>query len=618
MSQDIFECNLKAMEKWYPAFAEEVLKAECVLAEDVEVIKHTSMDGELIYRIKRNEQLLYLNGKWNAKQPVNVWAEQLGEIHKYAPVFLLGIGSGAYFKKLIEKTDESVSVIVYEPSLKIFLETLKEIDLSEELESRPVIFSVKGLNESVFAPVLSQTLSDENMAFLKVEIHPNYEQLFLEDIVEKMKEIKKRILEITVRHNSNIQFSTYVVRNQMKNLRYICDGYHTRCLVKTVPYSGPAVLVSAGPSLNKNIEELRAAKNRAFILAVDTAVKPLIKAGIYPDAICTIDPMKPLDLLNLKESEYIPIIAPATANYELIEHQKGKKIFYNDGHIIAPRIYWCVGKSLPMVSTGGSVACSAFSLLYKLGFDTIILMGQDLAFTGNRSHADGTFKEVMPEEDTRGMLQIKGNYEDKVPTVTNLKMYLEWFEMSIKGMKGKRKKFRVINATAGGAYIEGTELMSLKDAIDLTCGEEINFEECLEKIEPDLTQEDHVKIMEYLQAIPKELEKLKLDAKELYSVYYKINQKCSSGSVNQNVYLKLLGKIKKITKKCEGNPWYQLVSSTMALAEYIVRTESLYSLDTIEEEGKAISKQGMKFAELLQQSADIVCSFTNEILQEME
>lgn len=45
------------------------------------------------------------------------------------------------------------------------------------------------------------------------------------------------------------------------------------------------------------------------------------------------------------------------------------------------------------VATGGSVATNAFSLLYKIGLKTIILVGQDLALTGNKSHADGTFQE---------------------------------------------------------------------------------------------------------------------------------------------------------------------------------------------------------------------------------
>lgn len=55
------------------------------------------------------------------------------------------------------------------------------------------------------------------------------------------------------------------------------------------------------------------------------------------------------------------------------------------------------------VDTGGSVATNAFSLLYKIGLKTIILVGQDLALTGNKTHADGTFEEKMPEIDTKIM-----------------------------------------------------------------------------------------------------------------------------------------------------------------------------------------------------------------------
>ena len=62
------------------------------------------------------------------------------------------------------------------------------------------------------------------------------------------------------------------------------------------------ILVSAGPSLNKNIMELKKAKNKAFIVATDTAVKPLLKAGIEPDLMVMVDGEKPkrlnLDLLK--------------------------------------------------------------------------------------------------------------------------------------------------------------------------------------------------------------------------------------------------------------------------------------------------------------------------------
>ena len=99
------------------------------------------------------------------------------------------------------------------------------------------------------------------------------------------------------------------------------------------------------------------------------------------------------DLIKIDGAETIPVIAPPTAGYKIMERQKAKKIFYYDGYFLPYSIYFINDKVLPDVSTGGSVACSGFSLLHKLGYETIILVGQDLAFTDNKSHADGTFEE---------------------------------------------------------------------------------------------------------------------------------------------------------------------------------------------------------------------------------
>ena len=52
----------------------------------------------------------------------------------------------------------------------------------------------------------------------------------------------------------------------------------------------PLVLVSAGPSLDRNIHELRGMENRCFLLSVDTALRPLLAAGVVPHAVIMADP----------------------------------------------------------------------------------------------------------------------------------------------------------------------------------------------------------------------------------------------------------------------------------------------------------------------------------------
>lgn len=613
MSKEILEKNLKAMEKWYPGFADAIRKEEYKkdeLALDAEL----SWDGELIYRVHKDGRSLYLNGKRNAKAALEVWSERVGELHKYAPAVLLGIGSGLYLKRLLKTVDETVNVILYEPSVTIFLKTLEETDLTKEIESRPIAFVIKGMNEKGLENILVKLVSLANVEFFRQEIHPGYRELFPNEMLEVMQMIRKRVDNIFVGQNTYVKFSTHSARNQMANLKYLCDGYNTKKLCDAIPHDVPAILVSAGPSLNKNIQKLKQAKNRAFILAVDTAVKPLVNAGILPDAFITIDARKPLKLVNADAIRDVPLITPLLANTEILEQQRGKKIFYFDSSVMLPMfVYMSVGKRLPNVASGGSVATSGFSLLYKMGFSTIILVGQDLAFTGNRSHADGTFEAHMPEEDTSKMIQVKGNYEKEVPTKQNLKLFLDWFDMYVEGCLAHRK-MRVINATEGGAYIKNTEVMTLQEAIEQNCTREVDFTACIENMESEFTEEERKKAVEFIRKIPKNLEDIKKDAKSMYSAYHKIEKMCKSGCINKDAYLGQLKRVKKLTKKCEARIGYELVSVSMAKADYIIKSESLYEWDTQEEEGRAFAMQGMRYSKLLQECTTILLEYAAEVL----
>ena len=59
-----------------------------------------------------------------------------------------------------------------------FMAMLENIDISKEIEDRPIAFVVKGLNEEEFEPVMRGVMTLENMSFLIEEIHPNYRGFF--------------------------------------------------------------------------------------------------------------------------------------------------------------------------------------------------------------------------------------------------------------------------------------------------------------------------------------------------------------------------------------------------------------------------------------------------------
>lgn len=613
MCKEIWEKNLAAMDKRYPVFAD-MLREKNYTADNTEVLVEQSWDGEKIFRVKKEQQFLYLGGKRDAKRPVELWAERFGEIYEYAAIFLFGVGSGSYLKAAVKKCPKEANVIVYEPSMNIFLTLLQETDLSEEIEKLPIGFVVEGLNAAEFSPVMRRALVLENIDRMKEYVHPNYKSLYGKEIRDYVKKLDRYVEEILVMRNTVHKMSITIAQNIIGNLKYIAEGYHPALLSKTIPYSGAAILVSAGPSLNKNIQELKRAKNKCLIVAVDTAVKPLMRTGIVPDLMTTVDALKPVGLIDTAGSEEIPLVAPACAVSALVEHQKGKKIFYYDGHSVPMSIYNVNHKTLSNVAIGGSVACAGLSLIYKMGFDTIILVGQDLAFTGNRSHADGTFQERMPERDTSRMRMVKGNYEEKVPTSEDFRLYLEWFGDYIKGMK-QHRNVTVYNATEGGAFIEGTEIVSLKEILDQVCqGEEIHFAELIRNMESEFSPEEKEGAMEYVRQIPKHLAEIHKHGKELRKIYVRLKKQGNSGNLNQDTVKRLLRRIKKLTQKCMEKPAYELIEDSIALADSLVRREQFDVADTMEDEIKEIARKGILYSDLLIECSALLADYAKEVL----
>lgn len=616
MKNDIFFKNIEAMDKWYPDFGKELIAKRDELNKsdefDIEIYNEISLDGEHITRVKKDNRYIYLNGKRNAKEPLDFFMERVGELHKYAPVYLIGLGSGLYFKKILEKADDTVNVIIYEPSIKLFINLLETVDISEEIKSRPIGFVIEGMNEDALDYVLSRVITYETMSYLKVEIHPNYNILYPEEISKALKAANNLTDFLLVNINSGQKFATVLARNQIENAKYALEGYNTRTLFNAIPHEQPGILVSAGPSLNKNIHILKKAKKRAFILAVDTAVKPLLKNGIVPDAMITMDALKPVKLFDDERIKNIPIVAPLLANSSIFREHKSKKMFYFDNYPYGHFIYQSAGKNLPMVEPGGSVACPGLSLLYKLGFETIILVGQDLAYTNMRTHADGTFEDKMPEIKKEGTVLVKGNYVDKIETDPSFKLFITWFNDYIAGMK-EHSKTTVINATEGGAYIEGTELMTLEEALDKYCDDkEINYEKLIDNMQSDFDENEKKCAYEYLKSVPVMFDQICESSDKLKKEYEKVYKMGKNRNVNSQKYLKALKKIKKYTKECESNQMYQFIESSTPLAEYIIRTESLVEMDTVEKEAMHIGQQGVKYCDIVKECAKIIQEFAQE------
>lgn len=221
----------------------------------------------------------------------------------------------------------------------------------------------------------------------------------------------------------------------------------------------PFIIVSAGPSLNKNIHLLREIKKRAFIFSVGTALKPLLKQGIEPDMFCIIDP-DPITYKQIEgiENLNIPFVYLISASsYTVSKYNGPRYVAYNEYSNILNL------NRDQLISIGGSVATAVLDLSIKFGGNPIIFVGQDLAFSDNRTHVSGGMYGDHPEvKSLPNMRKVKGHNGEWLSTTLGLLSYKHWIENKIQ----EHPDIRFINATEGGAYIEGCEHMELRKVID--------------------------------------------------------------------------------------------------------------------------------------------------------
>lgn len=613
MSNELKCRNLKVLEERFPGMAEliEEKKDSLLKKEAVQITEETAFTGEQILTVKREGRRLYLAGRRAPSAHPENQVSVLGRIIPNAPVFVLGMGNLHYIDQLNQKADESVQILIYEPLFSVFYKQLYLADFKKLFGKRTVVMIVEGINEDGLDGMIRTMLQGDKVPLMKYFVLPNYVELCLEQTENFLKILKEHTHAYYVGMGTKMFFRNDFAKNFYSNVRYIRTGYKAFQLLNVIPADIPAFVVSAGPSLNKNIKQLKRAKNKSFMIAVDTALKPLLKEGIVPDMFATLDGIKPVELIEQEEAKNIPLLAKLTSTKGMLDYHTGKKFFINEGLRYANELFAMNHKSIEGFAVGGSVATLAFSLVCHLGFRKIIFVGQDLAYTGNKSHADGTFQEKMPQEDTKGFIMVPGNYEDELPTLSNLDGYRKWFGEYIEQWE-KDHYVEFINATEGGARIEGTTLMTLSEVIDAECTREVNIKSCIDSLEPFFNKEEQDKILKYFQDTPKQIHEIVLLAQEGRKLYSQLDKLCRKGNLDKKAYLKILKRVKRNRKKIEQNPHFDMLINSMIVAEQIIRSGQYFKHDTLEEEGLELARQGKEYMKLMEGYAEAIEEIAKE------
>ncbi len=465
-----------------------------------------ALDGCKFMYIDDGTRVIRINSMYSPQNEARYWAKNItdGYNNMLITCLMFGFGNGYFVRAILNSMDENDVIIIYEPSIKIFKNTLEQYDISDIVHDERILLLVGNNSFKEYVNSLHGTVRAENVVDTKMAIHPYYDRLYPIE--------KKAFVDITNKHMMDciVMKNTYnvsgrkMVENELfslNNLKSCMSMYDLKESIHQIEKE-TAIIVSAGPSLVKNMKTLKLVKNNGCIIAVDRIANVLLENDIIPDVIISIDSRYPIEKFADERWKNITLMCDFISNIEVIKAHPNRRIYIGNPRFIRG-MFDEIGKKYPQIARGGSVATAATSVCAELGFKNIILCGQDLAYgEGDITHADGLHEDNLTSSGKD--IYVEDIYGNKVRSRWDWTMYRYFFEQMIAGMP----QINFIDATEGGAKIKGTRIMTLKDAIAEYCTSPSKAKKIFNNPATTITDED-------VEAINRQLEQFKSDIDDI-------------------------------------------------------------------------------------------------------
>jgi len=416
-----FENNMRLLKGSFPVIWQKILDIEKSLDKDlIQVI--SNKEGYITFKMK--DQFIHDNK--NPLQQAKKLIQQFHKVKEHSDILFYGIGMGYHIKAFVEAYPDT-SFSIYEPIPEVFYQFLCHVDLKQFPLNLIKSIYIESRSEDPNIYCIGYVRSIRSSA-LVIDL-PAYHSIFPEKHKSFFTEFENQINE---RRNSLSTVSAFEKRwtiNSIKNFIQVLTSPDLLLEKKGYFTNKPAVLVAAGPSLEEEIKNLNTIINKglAYVFSVGTAINTLIQHNVYPHAACTYDPTEENKIVCQevleKRIKSIPLIFGSTVGYETLEKYPGPKMhmlisqdsmasFY-----LKPRDQ----ERVESINDATTIAVIALQLLVKLGFNPIILVGQNLAYRDSKHYASGsTFHPIEASAHDQGSAISSRGVLTKYACISNM------------------------------------------------------------------------------------------------------------------------------------------------------------------------------------------------------
>ena len=368
-------------------------------------------------------------------------------------IITFGLGLG-YILDEVFNTYPS-RIFVYEPDLNLLHFVLNNIDISQHLASGRV-YMTNDMDELINKLGMSFLTNDRvEIVYLK-----NYAVLKSRELLLLSQKVYDTCKSKMVDINTASKFSKGWLVHTIRNIAAINDGEMYKLSDLEGKFRGSVALVAgAGPSLNDDIENIKANRDKFIIFCVNKALRYMLHNGIIPDFVVCLDTSKMDDTFEGIENDLqnIDCIMDIRTNSQITKYGFNK-IFWNfsETDTITNKIGE-FNNDLILYKTGGSASIFAIVAAIKMGFGKIVLTGIDLAFKDDFLYSSGeTIKRISPNVIEvnflrKNLVRVKSVTGKDVYTREDYEVFIHHIEDILKETGYKE----IYNLSSFGAYIQG-------------------------------------------------------------------------------------------------------------------------------------------------------------------
>ncbi len=368
-------------------------------------------------------------------------------------------------------------IVIYEPDLRLLNFALENVELVEMLASGRVQIVTNHFD--LVSQLRPRIYSDFDIDVLMLK---SAETLLGADVPAVVQLLRNMIGDWARDYRTISRFHLQWVEQFFQNYPHFAEVESIESLVGRFQ-DRPALVISRGPSLDRDADTVKKLEKSAVLIAVGSAVRRLYQADVTPDFAVFYDAngldeqVKGLPAAYLSQITFI--LCPSTAPLAYSIPSRGKFVFFSqNGKQMCDWMDKAAGKTHARLEGGGTVSLLALQLALIMGCGPIALVGQDLAFPNNQVYAEGVPLTLnsdghmhLPASDTlftapTSLTQVKGQNGEMLTAATSYAGFIRHFEALANRERKSPTPVTLYNTSIGGAHLEGYTLRPLESFLE--------------------------------------------------------------------------------------------------------------------------------------------------------